>query len=558
MAELAPEGSQLDARQHDAEMNELHGTDGQENFTSYDEVYASFDAMGLKEKLLRGINAPGFEKPSVIQQRVIDPFCKGIDVIQQAQSGKGKTATFCSGILQQLDYSLVECQALVLSPTRELAQQIEKDVRVLGDYPGVKVHNCVGGTSVHEDQRNLSSEVHIVVGTPDRVIDMLRGQSWRRDYIRMFVLDEAYEMMLSRGFKDRIYDIFQLLPSKIQVGVFYAYGFEKPSAIQQSAMVPFCKGIDVIQQAQSESGKTATICSGILQQLDYSLVECQALVLAPTRELAQQLEKDMRALGDYLGVKVHACVGGTSVHEDKRILSGGVHVVVGTPGRVIDMLRRKSWCRDYIRMLVLDEAYELMLSRGFKDQINDIFQLLPSKMHVGGFYSYGCEKPSAIQKRGIIPFCKGIDVIQQALSGTEKTAMFCSGILRQLDYSLVECQALVLAPTRKLARQIEKVMQALGDYLGVKVHACVGGTSVREQQHILSNGVHVVVGTPRRVFDMLRGQSLRPNYITMFVLDEACETMLSRGLKDQICDIFQLLPSNIQLGVLKLPVVESY
>lgn len=95
-------------------------------------------------------------------------------------------------------------------------------------------------------------------------------------------------------------------------------------------------------------------------------------MLAPTRELAQQIEKVMRALGEYLGVKAHACVGGTNVRDDQRILSQGVHVVVGTPGRVNDMLRRKSLKADDIRMFVLDEADE-MLSRGFKDQIYDIF-----------------------------------------------------------------------------------------------------------------------------------------------------------------------------------------
>ena len=79
-------------------------------------------------------------------------------------------------------------------------------------------------------------------------------------------------------------------------------GFEKPSAIQQKGIVPFGKGLDVIQQAQSGTGKTATFCAGILQRLDYGELDCQALVLAPTRELAQQIEKVMRALGDYLEV----------------------------------------------------------------------------------------------------------------------------------------------------------------------------------------------------------------------------------------------------------------
>jgi ATP-dependent RNA helicase DeaD len=117
--------------------------------------------------------------------------------------------------------------------------------------------------------------------------------------------------------------------------------------------------------------------------------------------------------------------------------------------------------------------------------------------------------------------------------------------LQQLDYSLVECQALVLAPTRELAQQIEKVMRALGDYLGVKVHACVGGTSVREDQRILASGVHVVVGTPGRVFDMLRRQSLRPDHIKMFVLDEADE-MLRMGFIDDVKAILAATPEDCQ------------
>ncbi|KAE8682626.1 Eukaryotic initiation factor 4A-2 [Hibiscus syriacus] len=214
MAAEAPEGSHFVARQYDAKMNDLDAV-GQDFFTSYDEVYDTFDSMGLQENLLRGIYAYGFEKPLAIQQRGIVPFCKELDVIQQAQSGTGKTATLYSGILQQLDYSLVQCHALVLAPTRELAQQIEKVMRPLGDYLGVKVHACVGGTSAREDQRILSSGFHVVVGTPGRVFDMLRRQSIRPDHIKMFVLDEADEM-LSRGFNDQIYDIFQLLPPKIQ------------------------------------------------------------------------------------------------------------------------------------------------------------------------------------------------------------------------------------------------------------------------------------------------------------------------------------------------------
>ncbi|KAM0933564.1 putative RNA helicase [Dioscorea sansibarensis] len=226
IARMAQQGSQFDAQQFDAKMNDMYflsllSEKGADFFTEYDEVYDSFDSMGLQENLLRGIYAYGFEKPSAIQQRGIVPFIKGFDVIQQAQSGTGKTATFCSGILQQLDINLVECQALVLAPTRELANQIEKVMRALGDYLNVKIHACVGGTSVRSDQKILSDGVHVVVGTPGRVSDMLRRKSLRPNSIKMFVLDEADEM-LSRGFKDQIYDIFQCMPEKIQVGVFSA------------------------------------------------------------------------------------------------------------------------------------------------------------------------------------------------------------------------------------------------------------------------------------------------------------------------------------------------
>jgi translation initiation factor 4A len=184
--------------------------------SNWDQVVESFDDMGLKENLLRGIYAYGFEKPSAIQQRAIVPCCKNLDLIAQAQSGTGKTATFAIGILQQLDVSLKECQALVLAPTRELAQQIQKVVIALGDYMRALCHACIGGTNVRDDMRKLEMGQHVVVGTPGRVYDMIQRRSLNVKSIKLFVLDEADEM-LSRGFKDQIYDVFRLLPDDAQV-----------------------------------------------------------------------------------------------------------------------------------------------------------------------------------------------------------------------------------------------------------------------------------------------------------------------------------------------------
>ena len=269
--------------------------------TDWTEVHETFDSMNLHENLLRGIYAYGFEKPSAIQQRGIVPFTKGLDVIQQAQSGTGKTATFCAGVLQQLDYEKEECQALVLAPTRELAQQIEKVMRALGDYLNVKCHACVGGTSVREDQRILQSGVHVVVGTPGRVYDMLRRRALKPDYIKIFSLDEADEM-LSRGFKDQIYDIFQLLPSKLQVGVFSATMPPEALEITRKFMTKPVRilvkrdelTLEGIKQfyvnVDKEEWKLDTLCD-----LYETLAITQSVIFANTRRKVDWLTDKMRA-----------------------------------------------------------------------------------------------------------------------------------------------------------------------------------------------------------------------------------------------------------------------
>merc|ERR1712228_144397 len=189
--------------------------------TNWQEVVESFDLMKLKEDLLRGIYAYGFEKPSAIQQRGILPVIQKRDTIAQAQSGTGKTSTFSIAALQRLDPNESQCQVLVLAPTRELAQQIHKVMKSLGTYLDVTTRACVGGTAVREDIQQLASGVQIVVGTPGRVNDMINRGALRLKALKLFCLDEADEM-LSRGFKEQIYDCFQYLPSEVQVALFSA------------------------------------------------------------------------------------------------------------------------------------------------------------------------------------------------------------------------------------------------------------------------------------------------------------------------------------------------
>jgi len=189
--------------------------------SNWNEACATFDDMDLKEDLLRGIYAYGFEKPSTIQQRGIVPIVRGFDTIAQAQSGTGKTATFTIGVLQRVDLGMKQCQALILAPTRELANQSHKVVCSIGDYLNVVCHACIGGTKVADDIDMLRRGVHIVVGTPGRVFDMIERRALDVRQVKLFVLDEADEM-LSRGFTDQIYDVFRKLPENVQVGLFSA------------------------------------------------------------------------------------------------------------------------------------------------------------------------------------------------------------------------------------------------------------------------------------------------------------------------------------------------
>jgi ATP-dependent RNA helicase len=166
--------------------------------------------------LLGALFCEGFERPSAIQQRAIKPIIQGRDVIAQSQSGTGKTAVFSIGVLQSVNTTSNETQALTLSPTRELAEQTQKVLLALGDFMNIQCHACIGGKSIGEDIRRLDYGVQVVSGTPGRVYDMIKRQNLRTRGIKMLVIDEADEM-LNKGFKEQIYDIYRYLPPSTQV-----------------------------------------------------------------------------------------------------------------------------------------------------------------------------------------------------------------------------------------------------------------------------------------------------------------------------------------------------
>lgn len=213
---------------------------------------------------------------------------------------QGKTATFAIGALAKIDPKLQDCQVLILAPTRELAQQIQKVVLALGDYMDIKVHACVGGTAVRDDIRTLQAGVHVVVGTPGRVSDMINRRALRLDNIRQFFLDEADEM-LSRGFKDQIYDIFKFLPETVQVCLFSATMpldvlevterfMREPVRILVKKDELTLEGIKQFYIAvEREEWKLETLCD-----LYETLTITQAIIYCNTRRKVDWLQEEMQ------------------------------------------------------------------------------------------------------------------------------------------------------------------------------------------------------------------------------------------------------------------------
>ena len=183
----------------------------------------TWDELNLKNGLLRGIYANGFENPSEIQKKAILPIINKNDVIAQAQSGTGKTGAFTISALQITDVSIDELQSLIIAPTQELARQIHNVVNKLGSFmDGLRTQLLVGGTSVQGDIDKLrNAPPHVVVGCSGRIFDMIKRRHLNLSTVRLFILDEADEM-LSQGFKDQIYNIFQYLNQKVHVAIFSA------------------------------------------------------------------------------------------------------------------------------------------------------------------------------------------------------------------------------------------------------------------------------------------------------------------------------------------------
>lgn len=308
-------------------------------------VFDSFDDYDIDEELLRGIYAYGFEKPSAIQQRGIQPMLDGRDMIGQAQSGTGKTATFVIGCLAMVDFSKKSCQALLLAPTRELAQQIHKVVIGIGSFVGVRSICCIGGTNISHDMVKLKEGQHVVVGTPGRIFDLISRRHLDVADMVTLVVDEADEM-LSYDMRELIYDMFKKMPPTIQICLFSA---TMPPAILELSTTFMADPVRILVTKdeltlegirqfyvaiEEENWKLATLCD-LYEQLTVT----QAIIYVNTRRAADNLAKQLE-VRDFVVSVMHAELDQTERNVIMReFVSGSTRLLISTDllGRGIDV-----------------------------------------------------------------------------------------------------------------------------------------------------------------------------------------------------------------------------
>lgn len=202
------------------------------------EYYDSFEdtELGINDEVLKGIYSYGFEKPSQIQRVAIKPIIEGKDIVVQSHSGSGKTATFIIGLLQRIDKSINKPQCIIISNTRELADQTYKVFLSLSKYTGIKCNLCIGGDMQYKySSENINEQV--IIGTPGRISDLINKDIISSDNIKLIIIDEADDV-LSTSFRKQVKKIFLKIPKESQVVLISATIPPEMSALFDNILKP--------------------------------------------------------------------------------------------------------------------------------------------------------------------------------------------------------------------------------------------------------------------------------------------------------------------------------
>ncbi|RCN33516.1 DEAD/DEAH box helicase [Ancylostoma caninum] len=323
----------------------------------------------------------------------------------------------------------------------------------------------------------------------------------------------------------------------------------------------------------------------VLDQVDVADDCVQALVLVSTRDVAVQIHNEMTKIAETNQIKVHACVGGTSLLEEKLSLQRGAHVIVGTPGRVDHMIKLGFLLTNFLKVLVMYDS-RCMFGRSFKETISSIFGAVPKDVLAGNCF---CTSTLPRSQRMLEQFRDGIPVdslnaviyneseqrdVQTPESGIgagedlqdsqddddedaidaqpldpQRKALLLASIASLVDVNKKEVQILVVIPRQSLIEQIYEDLRVSLNNSDISVYASTEKTKIQDDNHIITAGVHVLIGTPRRVCDLIKRKVLDADHIRAVVMDTP-EELFCKGFIDQTRSVVQALPDEVEVVLL--------
>ncbi|CAH0991074.1 ATP-dependent RNA helicase DeaD [Sinobacterium norvegicum] len=302
-----------------------------------EETPVLFKNLGLAEPLVRAVTELGYESPSPIQADSIPHLLEGRDIIGQAQTGTGKTAAFALPLMSRMDPTSKDPQLLVLAPTRELAIQVSEAFQSYAKHmKGFHVLPIYGGQSYDTQLRHLRRGVHVVVGTPGRVMDHIRRGTLKLGNLKSLVLDEADEM-LRMGFIDDVDWILEHTPSTRQIALFSA---TMPNEVRKVAKRHLTDPVEIKIAAKTQTATTIrqryTMASGMHQKLDAltRILEAEefdgVIVFVRTKTATVELAEKLQARGH----AAEALNGDIAQNQRERTVDklkkGGVDILVAT------------------------------------------------------------------------------------------------------------------------------------------------------------------------------------------------------------------------------------
>ena len=264
-----------------------------------------FTELELKEPILRGLKQLGYEQTTPIQEQTIVAFANGKDIVGQSQTGTGKTAAFTLPLLNVLDPELKKIQAIILVPTRELAQQTQEEFFNLGRFARIRALAAYGGKSIRFQKKLIDEGMHVAVCTPGRAMDLIKRKFIDPDVIKYFVLDEV-DRMLDMGFFDDIMQIVNRLPKERQTIMFSA---TMPAKIRQLAKTILRDPVEVkiaISRPPDSIMQTAYICEegqkpAIIRNLFSEKSPEKVILFSGSKLKVKEITKTLRRMGLSVG-----------------------------------------------------------------------------------------------------------------------------------------------------------------------------------------------------------------------------------------------------------------